>query len=476
MTRTLSVIDPATGDVTGTYPETAPEELDAVVERADAAQLLWRETPLQERAAVLRAAAGLLRRDKTGLARLVTSEMGKPVAEAEAEVEKCALGCEFYAEHGPGFLDDREVVTAARLSYVRYAPMGVVLAIMPWNYPMWQAWRFLAPALMAGNGAVLKHAPNVSGCALAIERICVEAGLPVGLLGVVLVSDAAVEDAVERLICHPKVRAVTLTGSERAGASVAAVAGRALKKTVLELGGSDPFIVLADADIPAVVDFAVTARFGNAGQSCISAKRFLVASAVAEQFTQQFAVAVGKLAVGPPLEPGTDIGPLARADLLVALERQVDTSTAAGATVLVGGHRLPGQGSFFAPTVLTDVRPGMAAFDEETFGPVAAVTVFHDEDQAVQLANATRYGLGASIWTRDPHRAQRLGDRIQSGALFVNGVVASDPRLPFGGTKSSGYGRELSAEGLHEFTEVRTFWVGPSELAAQTPDPLAVSE
>jgi succinate-semialdehyde dehydrogenase/glutarate-semialdehyde dehydrogenase len=455
----IRVIDPATGLEAGGYDAHTPEEIEAALAGAHAAFTAWRHTPLPERSARMRAAAALLRDEREAHARLIAIEMGKPLAEALAEVDKCVLGCEFYAAEAPGMLAEEAVETGERTSFVAYEPIGVVLAIMPWNYPYWQVLRFAAPALMAGNGALLKHSPNVSGCALAIEDVLLRAGFPAGLFRALLIGDAAVPEATEALIADPRIAAVTLTGSERAGAAVGAAAGRAIKPSVLELGGSDPFVVLADADVAAAAAQAARARFQNAGQSCIAAKRFLVAEPVADEFERRFAAAVSALAVGDPLEPGTQVGPLARADLLDGLERQVRESVAAGARVLCGGARLDRPGNFFAPTVLADVTPAMPVFAEETFGPVASVTRFADEAEAVALANASRYGLGASLWTSDPARARELGRGIESGALFVNAIVASDPRLPFGGTKRSGYGRELAAVGLREFTNVRTYVV-----------------
>ena len=461
-TGTLRSVNPATGEELASYPEHTPGDLDAALAGADAAQRAWATTSFAERRRYLEAAARLLREGRDQFARLMTLEMGKPVAEAAAEVDKCAWSCEFYAAQAEGFLADEPVETGAFASWVAYQPLGVVLAVMPWNFPFWQVLRFAAPALMAGNGALLKHSPNVPGCALAVEELLARSGLPPGLFRTLLVADASVTEATGRLLADPRVAAVTLTGSERAGTAVGTAAGRALKKCVLELGGSDPFLVLADADLEAAAEAAARARFLNGGQSCIAAKRFIVEEPVAEEFEERFAAAVAALPVGDPLDPATRIGPLARADLLDALERQVEASVAAGATVLLGGGRLEGPGWFHAPTVLVGVTPEMPVFTEETFGPVAAVTRAADEEAAIALANDTPYGLGASIWTRDLERARRLGRRIESGSLFVNAVVASDPRLPFGGVKRSGYGRELATVGIREFTNIRTFWVQPA--------------
>ena len=465
MAGTLRSVNPATGEELASYPEHTPGDLDAALAGADAAQRAWATTSFAERRRCLEAAARLLREGRDEYARLMTLEMGKPIAEAVAEVDKCALSCDFYAAQAEGFLADEPVQTDALSSYVAYQPLGVVLAIMPWNFPLWQVLRFAAPALMAGNGALLKHSPNVPGCALAVQELFARAGFPPGLFRTLLVADASVGEATGRLLGDPRVAAVTLTGSERAGAAVGATAGRALKKCVLELGGSDPFLVLADADLEVAAVAAARARFLNGGQSCIAAKRFIVEEPAADEFEGRFAAAVAALPVGDPLDPATRVGPLARADLLDALERQVGASVAAGAKVLLGGGRLQGPGWFHAPTVLTGVTPEMPVFREETFGPVAAVVRAADEEAAVELANDTPYGLGASVWTRDTERAQRLGRRVESGSLFVNAVVASDPRLPFGGVKRSGYGRELAAVGIREFTNIRTFWVQPADAA-----------
>ena len=401
----------------------------------------------------------MLTRRRAEFAQLITDEMGKAIGQAEAEIDKCALNCRFYADNAERFLADTAVETEAVASYVAYQPLGVVLAIMPWNFPFWQVIRFAAPALMAGNAALLKHSPNVTGCALAIEEVFREAGYPDGLFRTLVIAEPDVPAATGALIEHPQVAAVTLTGSERAGVAVGTAAGRALKRSVLELGGSDPFVVLADADVAGAARVAARARFLNTGQSCIAAKRFVVEEPVADEFERLFVEAVRDLRVGDPADPSTDVGPMARPDLMDALERQVSASVEAGARVLQGGERIAGTGYFFAPTVLADVTADMPVFAEETFGPVAALIRARDEDDAVRLANETPFGLGASVWTSDVERGQRVGRQIRSGALFVNSMVASDPRLPFGGTKRSGYGRELAAEGIREFTNVRTFWV-----------------
>jgi succinate-semialdehyde dehydrogenase/glutarate-semialdehyde dehydrogenase len=389
----------------------------------------------------------------------MTQEMGKPIVAAEAEVEKCATVCEFYASTAERFLCPQEIQSDAHRSYVRYDPLGPILAIMPWNFPFWQVFRFAAPSLAAGNVGVLKHASNVLGTALAIEQVFRQAGFPKGCFSTLLVAPQFVQE----LISHPVIRAVTLTGSEQAGIAVARAAGQNLKKTVLELGGSDPFIVLADADIAKVASVAADARCINSGQSCIAAKRFIVLQSVVDAFESAFVAAMQRLKVGDPMDRSTDMGPLSREDLLETLDRQVQASVASGARLLAGGHRLTRQGWFYEPTVLTDVRPGMAAFEQEVFGPVAAVIRARDADDAVKLANQSSFGLGASIWTGDILGAESLAARIEAGMVFINGPVKSDPRLPFGGVKRSGYGRELSDVGIKEFVNIKTVWIGQAD-------------
>jgi acyl-CoA reductase-like NAD-dependent aldehyde dehydrogenase len=448
-------INPATEAVIATFDQFTPEQTEGALAEADKAFRQWRDTSLPERAAAMRRAAGLLRARKDRYAGLITAEMGKPITAAEAEVEKCAWVCEFFAENAERFLAHEPVSTNARLSYVAFEPLGVVLAVMPWNFPFWQVFRFAAPTLMAGNTGVLKHASNVSQCALAIEDVFGDAGFPRGVFRTLLVPG----DAVESLINDRRVRAVTLTGSDATGEKVAAAAGRALKKTVLELGGSDPFIVLADADLEAAAQTAAKSRFQNAGQSCIAAKRFIVVASVVEEFERRFTAAIRKLKVGDPTDRTVDVGPLARSDLRETVDRQVRESVTQGARVVLGGAPLPGRGYYYQPTLLTDVTAKMPALQEELFGPVAALVVARDEAAAMAMANASVYGLGANLWTRDVERAQVLASRIEAGSVFVNGMVASDPRLPFGGVKRSGYGRELSAFGIHEFVNIQTVWI-----------------
>jgi succinate-semialdehyde dehydrogenase/glutarate-semialdehyde dehydrogenase len=457
----VTTVDPATGEPLATYPAAGVDAALGVLAAVHDAQPAWAARPVGERAELVRAVGTQLRKQADDLAALMTAEMGKPIAEARAEVEKSATACDYYADSGPGFLVPRTVEDGGlRRSWVAYEPLGVVLAVMPWNFPFWQVLRFAAPTLLAGNTAILKHSPDVTGCALAIEQVFRDAGLPEDVFRSIVVAAPDVPDVSRAMIEDDRIAAVSLTGSERAGAAVAAAAGRVIKKSLLELGGSDPFVVLADADLDVAVAGAVKSRFINSGQSCLAAKRFVVHATVAGEFSRRFAAAVAGLRVGDPRDEATDVGPMARADLRDGLARQVRESVAAGATVLTGGAAVDGPGAFFAPTVLADVTLDMPVMAEETFGPVAAVLAVADDDEAVRIANATRYGLGASVWSRDPDHALAVGRRITSGALFVNAVVASDPRLPFGGTKRSGYGRELGEAGAVEFTNARTYVVG----------------
>ena len=468
MPSSIITVNPATGDVLDEYPAMTETQIGAALDTACAAQRLWAQQTFEQRAAVLRRAATELRHRLEPLALLVTREMGKPLAESRAEVEKSAVGLEYYADHAQSFLADEDYPTGADHSWVSYDPVGVVLAIMPWNFPLWQVFRFAAPALMAGNAALLKHSPNTTGAALESQAILTTAGLPDGLFTTLLVAETDVPAVTERLIADPRVGAVTITGSERAGSAVGAVAGREIKKSVLELGGSDPFVVLADADLPTVAALAAKGRFLNAGQSCISPKRIIVDVSVAEEFASLLVTAVEALTVGDPEDPATDVGPLARADLRDGVAAQVQATVDAGATLRAGGTVLSRPGNFYAPTVLTDVKPGMAAYDEEIFGPVATVITVGDADEAVAVANATRFGLGASIWSRNVEQAVAVGSRIASGACFVNALVATDARMPFGGTKRSGYGRELASAGIREFVNVRAWWA-MDKPAAQAP-------
>ena len=447
-------VNPATEVVVAEYPADTPQILEKKLRRTQGAISGWCKAAFDERATYMKSAANLLRSRQGELSKLITSEMGKPIVQAESEIDKCADACDYFAEFAESLLAEEKYPSDASRSYVRYEPLGGVLAIMPWNFPFWQVIRFAAPHLMAGNVGLLKHAPNVQGCAAAIESIFKDAGFPDGVFTNLRFDTPAVAG----VIGHAAVAAVTLTGSERAGRTVASQAGAALKKAVLELGGSDPFIVLADADISAVATAAASARCLNSGQSCIAAKRFIVEEAVADEFEAAFAFAMAEMRVGDPTKRDTQVGPLARRDLEINLTDQVARSVAAGARVVVGGHHRDA-GFFYPPAVLADVKPGMAVFDEETFGPVAAVTRAADEHELVHLANRTRYGLGASIWGTDLARAERLAHRLDAGNVFINGPVKSDPRLPFGGIKASGYGRELALPGIREFVNAKTVWV-----------------
>ena len=447
--------NPATGEILESFKETSGQELDRILAAADAAFLEWRTVPVATRAQRMLEAARVLRARKAEYARTMTLEMGKPIVQAEAEVDKCAWVCEYYADHAEALLAEQPRETDASRSYVRFDPLGPVLAVMPWNFPFWQVFRFAAPALMAGNAGVLKHASNVPRCALAIEEVFREAGFPRELFSAVLVGPSAVAG----LIADPRIVAVTLTGSDRAGSKVAEQAGRELKKTVLELGGSDPFIVLADADLAAAARTAAEARLVNSGQSCIAAKRFIVVEPVADQFVKRFLDELRSRRMGDPLARETHVGPQARVDLRDSLHQQVEESVKRGAKLLLGGEIPAGKGAFYPPTLLAAVDKGMPAFDEETFGPVAAVIRAKDEVDAVRLANDSVFGLGASLWTQDRARAERVAARIEAGAVFVNGLVKSDPRLPFGGIKRSGYGRELSEYGIREFVNIKSVWI-----------------
>ncbi|HLJ32586.1 MAG TPA: NAD-dependent succinate-semialdehyde dehydrogenase [Ktedonobacteraceae bacterium] len=463
----IQTIQPATGEVLETFEPYSKAQINEILDEARNAFTRWRETTFAERSAAMHSVAAHLREHKAELAAIATQEMGKPIVESEAEVEKCAWNCDFYADNAEKFLSDEHIKSSATDSYVSFQPLGVILALMPWNFPYWQVFRFAAPALMAGNTAVLKHASNVSRCALQIERIFHESALPHGAFRTVLVPGAETGS----LIADRRIAAVTLTGSDAAGEAVASASGHALKKNVLELGGSDAFIVLEDADLDAAAQMAVRARYQNTGQSCIAAKRFIVVEAVADAFERKFVEAAAKLHVGDPFDRQTQIGPMARGDLRDALEKQVAASVQMGAHVLLGGKSLDGNGYFYAPTILTNVNPDMPVFNEETFGPVAAVIRARDADHAVELANDSDFGLGGNLWTGNIERGRALARRIESGGVFINGMTASDPRLPFGGIKRSGYGRELSSFGIREFVNIQTVWIGPAVNAAPAKTP-----
>jgi succinate-semialdehyde dehydrogenase / glutarate-semialdehyde dehydrogenase len=459
-------LNPATGQVIARFDPHGEAEVERRLAAADVAFRKYADTTLEQRAGWLHAAAELLESEKDAYARLMTLEMGKPIAAGVAEVEKCALVCRYYADHGPRFLADEPVDTDAERSFIAYQPLGIVLAVMPWNFPFWQVFRFAAPALMAGNMGLLKHAASVPQCALAIEEILRRAGFPEGSFQTLLIESRAVEGVIR----DPRVRAVTLTGSEGAGSAVARVAGEELKKTVLELGGSDPFIVMPSADFDAALDTAVRARTINSGQSCIAAKRFIVHADIYDRFERAFVERMEALLVGDPLDEATQIGPLATESIRDDLAAQVRDSVAGGARLLCGGTPLDRAGFFLAPGVLTGIPADVPAFGEELFGPVASLFRVRDIEEAITLANATTFGLGAAAWTRDEAEQERFIRGIEAGAVFINAMVASDPRMPFGGIKRSGYGRELGRVGIREFVNIKTVSVaagsrGRSEAA-----------
>jgi succinate-semialdehyde dehydrogenase/glutarate-semialdehyde dehydrogenase len=452
----MESVNPATGQQLAVYGELSAAEVDRRVDLAASGFEAWRRTPVSERAALVGRAGDVLREGREEFARLMTLEMGKPLTEALAEVDKCAWVCDYYAANGAEFLADVRVETDAAESFVAFEPLGAVLAVMPWNFPFWQVFRFAAPALVAGNSGVLKHASNVPGCALAIEQVFQRAGAPEGVFTTLLIGSGRVAS----LIADDRIAAVTVTGSTGAGRSVAAAAGAALKKSVLELGGSDPYVILEDADLEAAVDACVTARLINSGQSCIAAKRFVVVEAVRSTFEQRLKERMAAARVGDPMDVNTDVGPLARRELRDELHSQVATSIAAGARLLLGGVVPEGPGAYYPPTVLTDVPPGCPAYGEELFGPVAAIIPVRDEAEALFVANDTSFGLGAAVFTSDTERGRRIArSELHAGCCFVNTFVRSDPRLPFGGVKASGFGRELSVFGIREFVNIKTIYV-----------------
>jgi succinate-semialdehyde dehydrogenase/glutarate-semialdehyde dehydrogenase len=453
----IASVNPANGVTLRAFEPLADADIDARLARAVDAFRAYRLTDVAERARRMRDVAEGLTREREPLGRLITTEMGKPLQAAIEEVQKCARACRYYAEHAAAMLADEPVAAGAAQTFIRYEPLGPVLAVMPWNFPFWQVFRFAAPALMAGNVALLKHAANVPQCALAIERLFLHAGFAEGVFQTLLVTSGQVE----RIVEDDRVVAVTLTGSERAGAAVASHAGARIKKTVLELGGSDPFVVLASADLDRAAATAVTARTINNGQSCIAAKRFIVAAPVYERFELRFVRAVRALVVGDPMDATTDVGPLVSAEAVEAVDAQVRRSVEAGARVLAGGRRAARDGFYYEPTVLADVPPDAPAWREEVFGPVAALVRAHDLADAIRLANDTPFGLGASVWTTDAVERARCIGEIEAGLVFVNAMVASDPALPFGGVKRSGYGRELGVHGLREFVNIKTVWIAP---------------
>jgi succinate-semialdehyde dehydrogenase/glutarate-semialdehyde dehydrogenase len=451
----IASINPATGENLKEFSPFDDAEIEKRLSRAENAFIKYRRTTFTERSELLHAVTELLFQEKKKFAEIITLEMGKLFRDSVAEIEKCARGCQFYAENGERFLEDEVAQTDAAKSYVEYQPLGPVLAIMPWNFPFWQVFRFSAPALMAGNVGLLKHASNVSQCALAIEEIFCRAGFDDGVFQTLLIEP----DQVEKVIVDPRVKAVTLTGSEKAGSAVASTAAREIKKSVLELGGSDAFIVMPSADFESALSTAVKARIINTGQSCIAAKRFMIADQIYDKFLNQFVARMRALKVGDPMDPATEIGPLATEQILQGVHDQVQRSIAAGAKLLTGGNQIHGPGFFYEPTVLVDVPKESPAYREEVFGPVAAIFRVRDAHNAIELANDTTFGLGSSAWTNDREEQKLFASELDVGMVFINAMVASDPRLPFGGVKRSGFGRELGAAGIREFTNTKTIWI-----------------
>lgn len=459
----IATINPTTGEALKTFPELSTREIDNKLGLAAATFKTYRHTSFADRAERMNRAAEILENEKQELGRLMTIEMGKPLTAAVSEAEKCAWVCRYYAETAEQHLADQVVKTNAKQSYVRFQPLGPVLAVMPWNFPFWQVFRFAAPALMAGNVGLLKHASNVPQCALAIEDVFRRAGFPEGAFQTLLIGS----DKVENILQDARVVAATLTGSEPAGSSVAGICGKQIKKTVLELGGSDPFIVMPSANVKEAVSTAVKARTINNGQSCIAAKRFIVAAEIYDEFERGFVGQMEQLRVGDPLENETEIGPLATPQIVSDLEKQVQQAVASGARILTGGKRLDRLGNFYEPTVLVDVDPATPVSCEEIFGPVAMLFRVNNIDEAISLANATTFGLGSAAWTNDAGEQQRFINELEAGSVFINGMVASDPRLPFGGVKHSGYGRELAEFGIREFVNIKTVWISDSRPATE---------
>jgi succinate-semialdehyde dehydrogenase/glutarate-semialdehyde dehydrogenase len=451
----IQAINPVNGKLIQSYESLSDAQVESKIQLTHTEFEQWKQTTIAHRAEKMIAAAALLRDRKDALALLVTQEMGKPINEAKAEIEKCAWVCEYYAEHTATFLEDKPIETDASRSFVRYQPLGVVLAVMPWNFPFWQVFRFAAPALMAGNGALLKHASNVPGSALAIESIFRDAGFPEALFSTLLIPSSMVG----AVIAHDLVKAVTLTGSGPAGSAVAATAGKHIKKSVLELGGSDAYLILEDADLDHAAEVCTNSRLLNAGQSCIGAKRFIVLEKVYEQFLEHFKEKMGNAKMGDPTDTTNKIGPMAREDLRDELHQQVMQSLEKGAKCILGGQIPDREGAFYPPTILTEVKPGMPAYEEEFFGPVASVIKVKTETEAINVANDSIFGLGAAVFTQDLERGERIASQLEAGSCFVNGLVKSDPRLPFGGIKQSGYGRELSSNGMLEFVNAKTIWI-----------------
>lgn len=451
----IATINPATGDVIKTFPPLSDAEIEAKLQLAVTAFRQERKTSFADRAQRMGKAAEILEREKENFGRLMTLEMGKPYKAAVAEAAKCVSACRYYAENAERFLADEVVDTGAKKSFIRYLPIGPILAVMPWNFPFWQVIRFAAPALMAGNVGLLKHASNVPQCALAIESLFKDAGFPAGVFQSLLIGSSQVDG----LLADPRVVAATLTGSEQAGIQVGVGAAKRIKKVVLELGGSDPFIVMPSANLEAAVETAVQARVQNNGQSCIAAKRFIVAEPIADEFQRRFVARMQSLKIGDPMDETTELGPLATPDGVKDLDADVQKTVQMGAKVLTGGHPINGRGNYYAPTVLTNVPKGSPAYSEELFGPVASIFRVKDQDEAIRVANDVRFGLGSSVWTNDDHERERFVNELEAGMVFVNKMVASDARIPFGGVKASGHGRELGLVGIREFVNAKTVWI-----------------
>ncbi len=451
----IQTINPATGKIEKTYVEYSMEEVNKSIEDSHKAFLKWRDTGIEERSLLMKNAASVMRSKREEYAFIITTEMGKPIKQSIAEVEKCAWVCDYFAENAGAMLRNEEVKTDASESYIEFNPLGIILAVMPWNFPFWQVFRFAAPSLMAGNVGLLKHSSNVPMCAIAIEQIFHNAGFQKNVFKTLLISSVPIK----QIIKDSRVKAATLTGSEPAGRKIGEACGKELKKSVLELGGSDPFIVLDDANLDEAAKTAVTARLINNGQSCIASKRFIAVAKIYDEFKVKFINAMEKVKVGDPLDELTELGPIAREDLLYELDSQVKDSVAKGARILTGGKILPGRGFYYAPTILDNLSKGMPAYDDEIFGPVASLIKAKDDEDAIRIANDTPFGLGASLWTTNMEKAKLFATKIDAGAIFVNGMVKSDPRLPFGGIKNSGYGRELSHYGIKEFVNIKSVWI-----------------
>jgi len=452
----MKSINPVTNSVIKEYPEHSSTKIKSIIELVHHDWSSWKETTLESRLPFFKNAANILRERKASFARLITEEMGKIIRESLSEIEKCANACDYYAENAKALLKDQVIPSDASRSLITFQPLGIILAVMPWNFPFWQVFRFAAPTLVAGNAAVLKHASNVPGCATAIEEVFRNAGFPENLFRTLMIPSSEVKT----VIANPKIAAVTLTGSELAGSEVAAVAGKHIKKTLLELGGSDAFIILEDADMEKAVKTAITARMINQGQSCIAAKRFIVVDSRKDEFEMRLKQALQSLRIGDPIDPLTDIGPLARIDIAVEIHKQVQQSITLGARLILGGNPETHQSCYYPPTLISDITKGMAVYSEETFGPVFAIIPVKDEKEAIKVANDSAFGLGGSIWTKNLQKGEAIARKIETGAVFVNGLTKSDPRLPFGGIKRSGYGRELGEIGIHEFVNIKTIWIG----------------